>query len=92
MATRKKTNQTTEVEIEKAKGIDEPERFKLGSIGYSGLKIFGGVVESEMVKELQYPESNKTYKKMILHPAVNASIGLHKSMVGKAKYRVVEPK
>ena len=92
MATRKKTNQTTEVEIEKAKGIDEPERFKLGSIGYSGLKIFDGVVESEMVKELQYPESNKTYKKMLLHPAVNASVALHKNMVGKATYRVVEPK
>ena len=92
MATRKKTNQTAEVEIEKAKGIDEPERFKLGSIGYSGLKIFSGVVESEMVKELQYPESNKTYKKMLLHPAVNAPISLHKTLVGKATYRVVEPK
>lgn len=92
MATRKKTIKTEEVEIEKAKGIDEPERFRLGSIGYSGLKIFDGVVESEMVKELQYPESNKTYKKMLLHPAVNASINLHKTLVSKATYRVVEPK
>lgn len=92
MATRKKTIKTEEVEIEKAKGIDEPERFRLGSIGYSGLKIFDGVVESEMVKELRYPESNKTYKKMLLHPAVNSSLALHKNMVGKATYRVVEPK
>jgi hypothetical protein len=93
MAVTRKTK-TKEVEIEKATGtgIDEPSRFKLGSIGYSGLKIFGGVVESEMVKELQYPESNKTYKKMMLHPAVNASIALHKSMVGKAKFRIQEPK
>lgn len=92
MAGRKKTNNQEEVSIEKAKGIDDPERFRLGSIGYSGLKIFDGVVESEMVKELRYPESNKTFKKMMLHPAVNASIALHKNMVGKAKYRIIEPK
>lgn len=93
MAVTRKTK-TKKVELEKANGtmIDDPERFKLGSIGYSGLKIFGGVVESEMVKELKYPESNKTFKKMMLHPAVNASIALHKSMVGKAKFRIQEPK
>ena len=93
MAVRKKTTKAEEVEIEKAAyGMDDPERFKLGSIGYSGLKMFDGVVESEMVKELQYPESNKTYKKMMLHPAVNSSIALHKSMVGKASFRVIPPK
>lgn len=92
MAGRKKTNNEEEVSIEKAKGVSDPERFRLGSIGYSGLKIFDGVVESEMVKELRYPESNKTYKKMMLHPAVSASVSLHKNMVGKAKYRLIEPK
>lgn len=93
MAVTRKTK-TKEVELEKANGtmIDDPERFKLGSIGYSGLKIFGGVVESEMVKELKYPESNKTFKKMMLHPAVNASINLHKTLVSKAVYRIVDPK
>lgn len=89
MATRKIKN--NEVEIEKASEIDSPERFRLGSIGYSGLKIFDGIVESEMVKELKYPESNKTFKKMMLHPAVNSSVGLHKSMIGKAIYRIEEP-
>lgn len=92
MATRKKTVTAEEVSIEKANGLDDPSRFKLGSIGYSGLKIFDGVVESEMVKELRYPESNKTYKKMMLHPAVNASVALHKNMVGKAKFRILEAK
>lgn len=92
MATRKKKEDAQVVEIEKAKGIDDPERFRLGSIGYSGLKIFDGVVESEMVKELQYPESNKTYKKMLLHPAVNAPVNLHKTLVSKATYRLNEPK
>jgi hypothetical protein len=29
---------------------------------------------------------------MMLHPAINAPIALHKSMVGKAKYRILEPK
>ena len=78
--------------IEKASSLDTPERFKLGAIGYSGLKMFDGVVETEMVSDLKYPKSNETYEKMMLHPAVNASIALHKSMVGKATYRVLPPK
>jgi hypothetical protein len=95
MATRKKTNnqdiQAQESTIHKAT-LDEPERFKLGSIGYSGLKIFDGVVESEMVNDLKYPNSNDTYRKMLLHPAVNASVSLHKAMVGKAEFRFLPPK
>jgi hypothetical protein len=91
MATRKK-KEPTESEIQKASGIDEPERFKLGSIGYSGLKIFDGVVESEMVEELKYPKSNDTFRKMMLHPAVNASVSLHKAMVSKAVFRFIPPK
>lgn len=87
MATRK-----TKTTVEKANGVDNPERFRLGSIGYSGLKIFDGVVETEMVADLKYPKSNETYEKMMLHPAVNASIALHKSMVGKATYRFLPPK
>lgn len=78
--------------IEKASSLDTPERFKLGSIGHSGLKMFDGVVETEMVADLKYPKSNDTYDKMMLHPSVNASVALHKSMVGKATYRVLPPK
>lgn len=89
MATRKKK---TEEVLEKASGVDTPERFKLGSIGYSGLKMFDGVVETEMVADLKYPKSNETFEKMMLHPAVNASIALHKSMVAKATYRFLPPK
>lgn len=88
------TRKTKTEKIEKAitTNIDQPERFKLGSIGYSGLRVFDGVVESEMVSELRFPESNKTYKKMLLHPAVNASVQLHKDMVGKATFRFLAPK
>ena len=78
--------------VEKALTLDDPERFKLGSIGYSGLKIFDGVVETETVSDLKYPRSNDTFDKMLLHPAINASVELHKSMIGKASYRVVAPK
>ena len=96
MATRKKTNnqdiQVQESQVIHKAMVDEPERFKLGSIGYSGLKIFDGVVESEMVKDLQYPNSNDTFRKMLLHPAVNSSVSLHKAMVNKATYRFIPPK
>jgi hypothetical protein len=78
--------------VEKASLLDTPERFKLGAIGYSGFKMFDGVVETEMVLDLKYPKSNETYDKMMLHPAINASVALHKSMVGKATYRFLPPK
>lgn len=91
MVTRKrKTQQEPDTEI--IKGVDEPERFKLGEIGYSGLKMFDGIVELEMVNDLKYPTSNKTYRQMLLHPAVNAPINLHKTMVSKATYRLIPPK
>ncbi|MGL5075939.1 MAG: hypothetical protein ACRDBG_08865, partial [Waterburya sp.] len=61
---------TKTTQIEKAKGLDTPERFKLGAIGTSGLKIFDGVVETEMVSDLKYPYSNDTYEKMMLHPSI----------------------
>jgi hypothetical protein len=88
MATRKNTKET----IEKASGTDTPDRFKLSSIGYSGLKIFDGVVETEMVDDLKYPKSNDTFEKMMLHPSINASVALHKSMVGKTTFRFLPPK
>ena len=77
--------------VEKASTVDTPDRFKMGSIGYSGLKIFDGVVETETVSDLKYPKSNDTFEKMLLHPAINSSIELHKSMLGKAKYRYLPP-
>lgn len=91
MVKRKQATQE-ELQIEKSNGIDSPERFKLGSIGYSGLKIFDGVVETESVSDLKYPKSNETFEKMLLHPAINAPIELHKSMIGKATYRVIAPR
>lgn len=68
------------------------ERFKFSAIGSSGLDSFNGIPETELVSDLRYPRCNKTYRQMLLHPAINASNALHKSMVGEAKFRFLPPK
>lgn len=81
--------------VEKA-ALNEPQtvssRVKLGEIGYTGLKVFDGISQEELNKELRFPESIKTYKKMNQHPAVAAPLTLYNSMVSKAKFRVLPPK
>lgn len=79
--------------LEKAQtSIDVPEAFQLGEIGISGAKIFAGIPNNEIKAELNFPTNLKTYKQMMLHPAINASIGLYKSMLTKATYRVLPVK
>lgn len=78
--------------IEKQLGIDDKiERFKLGAIGTSGVDKFDGVPQSELVSELKYPRCLDTFRKMLMHPAINSSNNLHKSMVGKARFRFLPP-
>lgn len=101
MATTRK-KKTTEAGVEQLEQLDKaanpmnpmdtPERFKMSSIGYSGLRLFDGVVQTELVDDLKFPKCNETYRKMLLHPSINAPINLHKQMAGKATYRVLEPK
>ena len=79
--------------IEKAQtSMDVPEAFKLGEMGVSGAKIFAGIPNNEIKAELNFPTNLKTYKQMMLHPAINASLGLYKSMLTKASYRVIPVK
>jgi hypothetical protein len=91
--TNKRTTSAKADKVEKAMNpMDTPDKFKMSSIGYSGLKLFDGVVETEIVDDLKFPKCNETYRKMMMHPSINAPINLHKQMVGKASYRMIEPK
>lgn len=89
MTSRKQSQQ--EVEVSKAV-TDDITRMRLGEMGYSGLKVFNGVAYEELQKELNHPNSIKTYKLMSYHPSVNAPLNLYNSMVSKLRYRFVPPK
>jgi hypothetical protein len=78
-----------QIEIEKSySGFEPPEPFTFGEMGVSGARMFGGIPAEELKSELNFPVNLKTYKQMLLHPAVNASISLYKSMLTKAVFRV----
>jgi hypothetical protein len=72
--------------------VDQPDRFKLGEIGNLGLSVFGGVTDSELRSELNFPHSIKTYKTMSAHSAINSALTLFDNIVGKAKWNMVPPK
>lgn len=75
-----------------ANPMDNPERFRLGEIGYTGNKMFNGISQEEIKRELQHPHSIKTYKSMSMHPAIAAALNLYQSMVSKAIFRIFPPK
>lgn len=71
---------------------EDISRWRLGEIGSVGLPIFNGVSKEEIKKELNHPNSVKTYKLMSYHSAINAPLNLYSNMVGKASYRFLPPK
>ena len=72
--------------------VDQPDRFKLSEMGNLGLSVFGGVTDSELRSELNFPHSIKTYKTMSAHSAINSALTLFDNIVGKAKWNMVPPK
>lgn len=68
------------------------ERFKLGESGYIGLNIYSGVSNNELKKELNFPNSIKTFKEMSYHSAVNSSITLFDSIISKATWSFKAPR
>lgn len=86
MATRKKDV------IEKALQSDAPERFRMGEMGNLGLKVFNGVTNAELKRELNFPNNVQTYKEMSYHPAINAPLTLFENIISKATWLVVPPK
>ena len=80
MAARKKA-------IEKAVSpLDQPERFRLGEMGSLGLRVFNGVPQDELKRELNWPNSILTFKDMSSHSAVNAPLTLFENIISKATF------
>jgi hypothetical protein len=87
-----RTKQTSTAVIEKALDtMDQPERFRLSEIGYSGLSLFDGVTADEIHKELNWPYSAQTYRDMSYHTSINACLSLYDNLISKVTWRVIEP-
>lgn len=71
---------------------DKPDRFKLSEMGNLGLSVFGGVTNSELRQELNFPRSIITYKTMAAHSSINSALTLFDNIIGKAKWNMVPPK
>ncbi len=74
-----------------ANPMEQPDRFKLAAIGFSGLQMFDGITTDEIHKELQWPYSAKTFKKMTYNTAINSSLTLYENLISKVNWRVVPP-
>ncbi len=71
--------------------LDQPERFKMAESGYLGLNIFDGVTQEELSRELNFPNSVRTFKEMTYHPAINAPLTLYQNLISKVSWRFLPP-
>lgn len=86
-----KTIKPDNIEQSIVKASDDVPRFRLGEIGVSGVPIFNGISQQELKKELNHPNSIKTYKLMSYHPTVSAALNLYSSMAAKGRFRFKAP-
>lgn len=88
-----KVSTAKETTIEKA--LTSPEekvdRFKLSEMAYSGLNLFNGVTTDEIKKELNFPDSVRTFKMMSYHSTINAALTLYDALISKADWKVTPP-
>ena len=80
------------VQVEKAVNpMDQPDRFRLGEMGYSGISLFNGVTADEIQRELNWPYSASVYKEMTSHTCINACLNLYDNLISKVTWRVLPP-
>lgn len=91
MATRKPKAATANAQVLKAMNQDTPERFRLGAIGSPGLNIFQGVSNDELKRELNWPNSIKTYKQMTYAATINSALTLYENIIGKVDWKYIPP-
>ncbi len=91
MVRKAKINSTEEVQKLTNSSLDTPDRFRLGELGYLGVKIFDGVSAEELKAELTYPEAVNTFKEMQYHSAISSALNLYEVLLSQAKYKVVPP-
>jgi hypothetical protein len=85
MATRKINKATT--------AFDEtPDRFRLSEMGRLGLSVFGGVTNTELKSELNWPNSINTFRQMSYHSSINSALTLFDTIIGKATWSMLPPK
>ena len=74
------------------KGVDKaPERFKLGEMGFTGLRISHGVSADELDRDLNFPNNLKTFKKMTEHSTINGSLNFFSVIISKASWKYNPP-
>ena len=83
---RKKT-QRVQKAIYPSPGI-ELKPFSPGVQTVKGLNLYNGVDLEELHRDLHWPMSAKTYKKMTYSVPVNASLNFYSNLIAKAQWRV----
>lgn len=79
-------------EIEKALlALDKPQRFAYGEVGYTGANLYNGVSQDELYRELVFPQSLKTFKKMQYHSAISSCLNLYDNVISKVVWNIKPP-
>lgn len=80
MAARKKA-------IEKAVSpLDQPERFRMSEMASLGMRVFQGVPQEELKRELNWPASINTFREMSYHSSINAPLTLFENIISQATW------
>lgn len=66
-------------------------RLKMSETGYTGLHMSNGQILEEARRELRFPESVKTYKKMAMDTTLSSAIGLYEMMICRVGWKCVPP-
>ena len=74
------------------KAEDSLSRFKLSEIGSIGLPVFDGVSTDEIKRELNFPQSVRTFKEMSYHSTINGSLSFFDTIISKAVWEFKPPK
>lgn len=77
--------------VEKAVMSDDIPAFRLSEIGYVGLNISSGIAQEELKRELNFPESNTTYKQMSYHSVIASALALYEVFATKVEWKVLPP-
>lgn len=80
----------TDKQVVESSGVSNQEesvsRFKLGPVGYNGLRQVSGHIFEESKLELRWPYAADTYSKMMLDPSVASVTNFIRIMIAKAKW------
>lgn len=67
-------------------------RFQMSEMGQTGLRVFNGIPYEELKRDLQYPQSMQTFKKMSYDSTIAAALTLYDLFLMKANWKIKLPK